>query len=115
MPEATLLDVREDVELMAFSVPGAKHIPLGQLRARLGELDKAKQIVVFCAIGVRAYNAARILKLNGFERVLVYPGGARFYQATHLYHGGNRYLRHSARSRQRPYRRSGRANGLHAH
>ena len=84
MPEAQLLDVREEVELMAFSVPGAKHIPLGQLRDRLTELDKNREVVVFCAIGVRAYNAARILRQHGFERVYVYPGGARFYQATHF-------------------------------
>ena len=83
MQGATFLDVREAVELMALSIPGAKHIPLGQLRERLTELDKTKEIVVFCAIGVRAHNAARILSLNGFERVFVYPGGARFYQATH--------------------------------
>ena len=80
---ATLLDVREDAELMAFSIEKAKHIPLGQLRSRLGELDKSKEIVVFCAIGVRAYNAARILRNNGFENVKVYPGGMRFYQSTH--------------------------------
>jgi NADPH-dependent 2,4-dienoyl-CoA reductase/sulfur reductase-like enzyme/peroxiredoxin family protein/TusA-related sulfurtransferase/rhodanese-related sulfurtransferase len=84
MPDAQLLDVREEVELMAFSVPGAKHIPLGQLRSRLSELDRRKEVVVFCAIGVRAYNAARILAQHGFERVYVYPGGARFYQATHF-------------------------------
>jgi NADPH-dependent 2,4-dienoyl-CoA reductase/sulfur reductase-like enzyme/peroxiredoxin family protein/rhodanese-related sulfurtransferase/TusA-related sulfurtransferase len=78
-----LLDVREEEELMAFSVPGAKNIPLGQLRKRHTELDKAKQIVVFCAIGVRAYNAARILMNNGFENVRVYPGGASFYRSTH--------------------------------
>ncbi len=83
-PDAVLLDVREQVEITAFAVPGAVHIPLGQLRDRLGELDKAKETIVFCAIGVRAYNAARILKQNGFARVLVYPGGARFYQATHF-------------------------------
>jgi len=78
-----LLDVRESVEVMAFTVPNAVHIPLGQLRDRLGELDKSRETVVFCAIGVRAYNAARILVQNGFKRVYVYPGGARFYQATH--------------------------------
>ncbi len=87
--DATLLDVREDAELMAFSVPSAKHIPLGQLRPRLAELDKSKEIIVFCAIGVRAYNASRILKNNGFENVKVYPGGARFYQSTH-YEEGNK-------------------------
>jgi NADPH-dependent 2,4-dienoyl-CoA reductase/sulfur reductase-like enzyme/peroxiredoxin family protein/TusA-related sulfurtransferase/rhodanese-related sulfurtransferase len=77
------LDVREDAELLALTVPGAAHIPLGQVRARLGELDRSKTVVVFCAIGVRAYNAARILMQNGFENVLVYPGGSKFYQSVH--------------------------------
>ena len=83
-PDAQIVDVREAVEVMAFSVPGAIHIPLGQLRDRLGELDPKKETIVFCAIGVRAYNAARILKQHGFDRVMVYPGGARFYQTTHF-------------------------------
>ena len=82
-PDIQLLDVREDVELMAFSLPKAKHIPLGQLRDRLKELNPEKEIVTFCAIGVRAYNAARILMQNGFKNVKIYPGGARFYQSTH--------------------------------
>ncbi|MEA4870918.1 MAG: FAD-dependent oxidoreductase [Christensenella sp.] len=81
--DVVLLDVREDAELLAFSIPNAKHIPLGQVRGRLDELDKSKHIVVFCAIGVRAYNAARILNQHGFANVSVYPGGARFYQSTH--------------------------------
>lgn len=82
-PDAVLLDVRESEELMAFSLPGAVHIPLGELRDRLGELDKTKEIVAFCAIGVRSYNAARILMQSGFDKVLLYPGGTRFYQSTH--------------------------------
>jgi len=82
-PETVLLDVREDAELMAFSLPNAKHIPLGQLRSRLKELDPSRKIIVFCAIGVRAYNAARLLMQNGFHNVKLYPGGARFYQSTH--------------------------------
>ena len=85
--EVFILDVREDAELMAFAIPGAKQIPLGQLRSRLQELPKSKEIVVFCAIGVRAYNATRILKNNGFEDVKLYPGGARFYQSTHFEEG----------------------------
>lgn len=82
-PETVLLDVREDAELMAFTIPNAVHIPLDQIRDRLGELDKTKKTVVFCAIGVRAYNASRTLMQNGFGDVLVYPGGARFYESTH--------------------------------
>ena len=82
-PEAVLLDVREAAELTAFSLPNGKHIPLGQLRDRLKELDPSREIIVFCAIGVRAYNAARILMQNGFRNVKLYPGGVRFYQSTH--------------------------------
>lgn len=80
-PEAVLLDVREKAETMAYSVPNAVEIPLGQLRERCGELDKSKEYIIFCGIGVRAYNAGRILAQNGFETLSVYPGGVRFYQA----------------------------------
>ena len=79
----TVLDVREESERMVYEVPGAKHIPLGQLRNRMNELDKAKEMIVFCAIGVRAYNAARMLMEHGFKTVKVYPGGTRFYISTH--------------------------------
>ena len=82
-PGAVLLDVREEAETLAFSLPGAKHIPLGALRARLGELDREKPYIVLCAVGVRSYNAARILMQNGFGDVKVYPGGTRFYRSTH--------------------------------
>lgn len=81
--DAVFVDVREAGELLAFSLPGAIHIPLGQLRERCQELNPAKKIVVLCAMGVRAYNGARILMQKGFENVSVYPGGARFYQSTH--------------------------------
>lgn len=82
-PEAVLLDVREEAEVQAYAIPRAKNIPLSQLRDRLSELDKSRKTIVFCAIGVRAWNAARILSNNGFEHVKVYPGGARFYRDTH--------------------------------
>lgn len=78
-PDAVILDVREPMELRAYSIPGAVNIPLGQLRARLGELDPAKRYSVICGVGVRAYNGARILINNGFEKVEVYPGGVSFY------------------------------------
>jgi len=78
-----LLDVREDAERMAYTLPGAVHIPLGQLRSRLPELDKTKEIITFCTIGVRSYNAARILMEHGFEHVKLYPGGTYFYRSTH--------------------------------
>ncbi len=83
--DAFLIDVRENAEVTGFAVPGALNIPLGELRSRINELSphKDKHIIVFCAIGVRAYNAARILSQHGFGNISVYPGGSRFYKSTH--------------------------------
>lgn len=76
-----LLDITEDVERMVYQLPNSLHIPMGQLRTRLHELDKEKLIITYCAIGVRAYNAARVLMNAGFKNVKVYPGGISFYKA----------------------------------
>jgi NADPH-dependent 2,4-dienoyl-CoA reductase/sulfur reductase-like enzyme/rhodanese-related sulfurtransferase len=62
-----LLDVREPAELAVESAPGAANIPLGQLRARLGELPRDREILVICRSGQRAYYATRILLQNGFK------------------------------------------------
>jgi rhodanese-related sulfurtransferase len=61
-----LLDVRNPQELAVEDVAGAIHIPLPQLRARLGELPRDKEILVICRSAVRAYYATRILLQNGF-------------------------------------------------
>lgn len=82
-PDAVILDIREDAERMVSKLPDAVEIPLGELRNRMDELDKDKTYVVFCGIGVRAYNATRTLANHGFKHVLVYPGGTRLYHATH--------------------------------
>lgn len=79
----TILDVREKMELMVFDIPGAVNIPLGSLRSRLNELDKNNKIIIFCAVGVRSYNAARILMENGFTDVLVYPAGTGLYKSVY--------------------------------
>ena len=47
--------------------PGAVNIPLGQLRARLGELPRDREIHVICRSGQRAYYATRILLQHGFK------------------------------------------------
>jgi len=79
----TILDIREDVELLVFSIPNSKNIPLGELRGRLSELNKDDNIIVFCAVGVRSYNAARTLMENGFKNVKVYPAGTNFYKSVY--------------------------------
>ncbi len=61
-----LLDVRNPPELEVESVPGAVNIPLPQLRSRLNELPRDREILVICRSGQRAYYATRILLQNGF-------------------------------------------------
>jgi NADPH-dependent 2,4-dienoyl-CoA reductase/sulfur reductase-like enzyme/rhodanese-related sulfurtransferase len=62
-----LLDVREPFELAVENVPEAVNIPLGQLRSRLDELPRDKEINVFCRSAQRSYYATRILLQNGFK------------------------------------------------
>lgn len=62
-----VLDVREPVELAVENVENAVNIPLGQLRSRLKELPRDKEIHVLCRSGQRAYYATRILLQNGFK------------------------------------------------
>lgn len=78
-----ILDVTEEMERMVFAIKDSYHIPLGKLRQRINELDKDKLIIPYCAIGVRSYNAARILMQKGFKRVAILSGGTSFYKSMH--------------------------------
>jgi rhodanese-related sulfurtransferase len=69
-----LLDVRESFEIEAESVPGSLNIPIGQLRARLGELPRDREIHVIGRSGQRAYIATRMLLQNGFKAKTVSGG-----------------------------------------
>ena len=75
----TILDVRTASEFAGGCIEGAVNIPLHELRARLGELDKSKPIYVNCFSGMRSYIACRILTGNGFDCSNL-AGGWRFYQ-----------------------------------
>lgn len=73
------LDVREDFELATGSIENSVQIPLNQLREKLGELPKDKVIYVYCQVGARGYNAARILMQAGFN-VKNLDGGYKTYK-----------------------------------
>jgi NADPH-dependent 2,4-dienoyl-CoA reductase/sulfur reductase-like enzyme/rhodanese-related sulfurtransferase len=62
-----LLDVRDPLEIAVEGAPGALNIPLGQLRSRLRELPRDREILVICRSGQRAYSATRVLLQNGFK------------------------------------------------
>jgi molybdopterin/thiamine biosynthesis adenylyltransferase/rhodanese-related sulfurtransferase len=70
-----LLDVREPHELEISHLEGAKLIPLGQLAARLSELDTADEMVVFCKAGTRSARALELLVSAGFRKVKNLKGG----------------------------------------
>ena len=69
-----LLDVRNPPELAVESVPGAVNIPLPELRARLGELPRDREINIICRSAGRAYFATRILLQNGFKARIISGG-----------------------------------------
>jgi NADPH-dependent 2,4-dienoyl-CoA reductase/sulfur reductase-like enzyme/peroxiredoxin family protein/rhodanese-related sulfurtransferase/TusA-related sulfurtransferase len=75
-----LLDVRTQVEWDLGHMEGAFHIPLDQLRDRLGELDRDRSWIVYCAIGQRAYTAERVLVQHGYT-VVNLSGGYSIYLA----------------------------------
>jgi NADPH-dependent 2,4-dienoyl-CoA reductase/sulfur reductase-like enzyme/rhodanese-related sulfurtransferase len=79
--ESLLLDVREPAEIATYAVSDAIHIPLRQLRARLSELPRDREIAVICRSGQRAYLATRILLQNGFSAKTL-SGGVLAIQET---------------------------------
>jgi rhodanese-related sulfurtransferase len=65
--QTVVLDVRRPDERTKGFIPGSLHIPLDQVRSRLGELPRDKEIIVHCLSGQRSYFASRILAQNGFR------------------------------------------------
>ena len=70
-----IVDVREPWEFKQGHVPGALLIPLGQLSARVSELDPERPVAVICASGNRSQSAAALLGQKGFKTVYNVSGG----------------------------------------
>jgi len=70
-----LIDVREPHEVAISSLPGEELFPLGQLAARLPELDSAQELVLFCKMGSRSTRALELLVSAGFKKVKNLKGG----------------------------------------
>lgn len=70
-----VLDVREDWELAQASLPGAVHIPMGQIPKRYQELDSTQAWVVVCHHGMRSLQVAQFLASKGFTAVSNLAGG----------------------------------------
>ncbi|MEL7207510.1 MAG: MBL fold metallo-hydrolase, partial [Actinomycetota bacterium] len=76
-----VVDVRNPGEVQLGSIPSATAIPVGQLPARLGELEPSRPTVVYCAGGYRSSVAASVLRQAGFDDVSDILGGYGAWQA----------------------------------
>lgn len=77
-----ILDVREAFEYNTAKIEGATLIPLGELSARIGELDEKKEIVTLCHHGIRSQSALSILLKHGFSEVKNLTGGIDAYSCS---------------------------------
>lgn len=72
--ELSIIDVREDDEVAQGKIPGAKHIPLGEIPDRLDEIDENREHIMVCRSGGRSGKATDFLESKGYK-VKNMPGG----------------------------------------
>jgi rhodanese-related sulfurtransferase len=84
--DCVVLDVREANEFKDGHIANALHIPLGQLKQRMNELDKYRghTVVAYCRTGSRSNNAAALLRKQGFDKVHNLAGGLVAWQNANL-------------------------------
>jgi NADPH-dependent 2,4-dienoyl-CoA reductase/sulfur reductase-like enzyme/rhodanese-related sulfurtransferase len=80
---ALILDVRDQSEFQNGSVPGATNIPLSELRRRMGELPRDRDIWAYCFVGQRSYYASRALQQYGY-RIRNISGGYKTFLQSNL-------------------------------
>lgn len=73
--DITIIDVREDEEVVQGMVPNAKHIRLGDIPQKVEELPKDQEYVMICRSGRRSMNAAEFMQEKGFTNVQNMEGG----------------------------------------
>lgn len=73
--DAVLIDVREAEEWAEARIPGAIHVPLGELAARLQELPRDRKLILQCRSGNRSRSATELLLQSGFADVANLDGG----------------------------------------
>jgi len=77
--QRTLVDVRTHKEFAVGHIPGATNIPVDELRERLGEVPRDREVIAYCQVGMRGYLATRVLKQAGFD-VRNLSGGYKSYR-----------------------------------
>ncbi len=77
-----LLDVREPWEWQTARIEGSQHMPMREVPARLGELDREREVVAICHHGGRSQQVAMFLQKNGFAKVHNLVGGVDAWSRT---------------------------------
>ena len=86
----TLLDVRQASEVAMASVPGALHIPMREVQARIREIPRDRPVIVMCHVGERSARIARFLVTDGLGEVYNLEGGIDAF-ALKIDHSVGRY------------------------
>lgn len=73
--QLAIVDVREDDEVAAGVIPGAKHIPLAQLPDRLSEIPQVEELILVCRSGNRSGRAISFLEAQGYKGLKNMTGG----------------------------------------
>ena len=73
--DLVLLDIRSDAEVAQGVLPGARHLPMHLLPARLGELPADRDLVLYCRSGARSYHACAYLAQQGMVNAINLRGG----------------------------------------
>lgn len=94
-PGLQIVDVRSPAEYAVSHVPSSRCVPLGDLRARAGQWDPSRPLVLVCRSGHRAMQAYHILRRRGFKDLTVLAGGMVAWEL-------QRSDRHSRREPQVP-------------
>ena len=79
--KTVLVDVCTAAEHAVATLPGAINIPLDEMRDRLSEIPKDKDVYLFCAVGLRGYLAYRLLAGHGFNNIYSLNGGTKILNA----------------------------------
>ena len=70
-----LVDVREPWERAIASIPGSHHLPMDEVPARLDELPRDREIILYCHLGARSLQVGRWLEWQGYDRLANLEGG----------------------------------------
>jgi rhodanese-related sulfurtransferase len=87
-----VVDVREPYEREAGHIAGTKHIPMNELTARAGEIDKQRPVVFYCRVGSRSDMAAQAFRASGYRALSMEGGLVRWTQERRPLHPEDGYV-----------------------